>query len=54
MIRLYPKYKKMLDSGEYETLDDLRIALGLDYLDVFEYIDMPDNADNPKDSSDKK
>ena len=43
MIRLYLKYKKMLDSGEYETLDELRNALGLDYLDVFEHIDTPDD-----------
>ena len=55
MIRQYLKYKKMLDSGEYETLDELRNALGLDYLDVFEHIDTPDNDNTAlKDSSDKK
>ena len=55
MIRLYLKYKKILDSGEYETLDELRNALGLDYLDVFEHIDTPDDDNTAlKDSSDKK
>lgn len=55
MIRLYLKYKKMPDYGEYETPDELRNALGLDYLDVFEHIDTPDNDNTAlKDSSDKK
>lgn len=43
MIRLYLKYKKMPDYGEYETPDELRNAPRLDYLEVFEHIDTPDN-----------
>ena len=54
MIRLYLKYKKMPDYGEYETPDELRNAPRLDYLDVFEHIDTPDNDIILKDFSDKK
>lgn len=54
MIRLYLKYKKMPDYGEYETPDELRNPPRLDYLDVFEHIDTPDNDIILKDFSDKK
>ncbi len=54
MIRLYLKYKKMPDSAEYETPDKLRNAPGLDYPDVFEHIDTPDDDIVLKIFSDKK
>ena len=54
MIRLYLKYKKMPDSAEYETPDELRNAPGLDYPDVFEHIDTPDDDIVLKIFSDKK
>lgn len=54
MIKLYLKYKKMPDYGEYETPDELRNAPRLDYPDVFEHIDTPDNDIILKDFSDKK
>lgn len=52
MIRLYKKYEEMLVSGEYEDLDDLRNALGLNYLDVYEFIDNKDDKHKKEDNDD--
>lgn len=54
MIKLYPEYEKLLASGEYKDLDDLRTALGLEYLEVFEYVSESKNNDAATDSPNKK
>lgn len=45
-MALYPKYQKMMDSGMYESIEEMCNQLCLNYDDVFDYADMDEEEDD--------
>ena len=39
MATLYPKYQRLMDNGEYESVNEMCNALCLNYDDVYDYSD---------------
>lgn len=44
-MALYPEYQKLLDRGEYTSVEEMCNRLCLNYDDVFDYSDMDDEEE---------
>ena len=45
-MALLPEYDRLLERGEYDSIEELCNALGLNYDDVFDYADLDDEEED--------
>lgn len=48
-MALYPKYQRLMDQGEYSSIEEMCNRLGLNYDDVFDYKDLDFEDDDEDD-----
>lgn len=45
-MALLPRYERLMERGEYETVEEMCNALCLNYDDVYDYSDMDDEDED--------